>query len=68
MEPDLSKLKWFKSSKSGPNSDMCVEVAKLDGGGAAVRHSKDPDGGVLLFTAGEWTAFLEGATHGEFNF
>jgi Domain of unknown function (DUF397) len=45
----------------------CVEVAMLSDGGWAVRDSKDPQGGVLLFTAAEWSAFLDGAKTGEFD-
>lgn len=49
---------WFKSSYSGAGSGSdCVEVAPLVGG-AAVRDSKDPEVGVLRFTAGSLDAFL----------
>ena len=60
-----SRLHWRKSSYSG-TSGNCVEVAELDGGGRAVRHSKDPAGPTLTFTAGEWAAFVAGAQDGEF--
>ena len=33
----------------------------------AVRHSKDPDGPKLVFTAGEWEAFTVGIRAGEFD-
>jgi Domain of unknown function (DUF397) len=59
-------LAWRTSSFSG--GDGCVDVAPLSGGGAAVRHSKDPDGPVLRFTAGEWSALLEGVRESEFDF
>jgi hypothetical protein len=59
-------LDWVKSSLSFSNSN-CVEVAALPGGGVAMRDSKDPDGPVLSFTAGEWAAFLGGAQAGEFG-
>ena len=45
----------------------CVEVAPvLDA--VLVRHSKDPDGPVLLYTGPEWDAFIAGAKLGEFDF
>ncbi|WP_345495174.1 DUF397 domain-containing protein [Nocardia callitridis] len=56
-----------------PNSDsggQCVEVAHLevahlDGGHVGVRDSKT--GPALVFTAGEWDAFLGGSCGGELN-
>ena len=46
----------------------CVEVGQLPDGSVAVRHSKEkPDGGVLLFTEREWTAFVAGVKAGEFD-
>jgi Domain of unknown function (DUF397) len=55
---------WVKSSLSLANSN-CVEVADLPGGEVGVRHSKDPQGPVLRFTADEWQAFLGGVRKGE---
>jgi hypothetical protein len=57
---------WRKSRRSD-GSGNCVEVALLQGGGRAVRDSKDPDGSVLRFTAGEWDAFIGGVKDGEFD-
>jgi hypothetical protein len=59
-------LHWVKSSLSKHVSN-CVEVAALPGpeGGVAVRNSKDPDGAVVKFTAGEWGAFIGGVLNGE---
>jgi Domain of unknown function (DUF397) len=59
--------KWKKSSKSGPNGGMCVEVARLDEATIGVRDSKDPDSLVLTFTPGDWDAFLDGAKRGKFD-
>ncbi len=59
-------LVWRKSSRSGPISDNCVELAAIPGG-VAVRDSKDPSGAVLRFTRGEIEAFLGGAKDGEFD-
>jgi Domain of unknown function (DUF397) len=61
---DLSRAEWRKSSKSGVNG--CVEVAYIEGA-VAVRNSRDPVGPVLVFSAAEWGAFLEGAGMGEFD-
>ncbi len=38
---NLDKADWRKSSRSGPYSDACVEVAFVDGA-IAMRDSKDP--------------------------
>jgi hypothetical protein len=54
---------WFKSSFSG--AGQCVEVRLHEG--ISVRDSKDPSGPVLRFTDHEWTAFLKGVRHGEFD-
>lgn len=59
-------LTWRKSTRSGGNSDMCVEVALTDDG-ARVRDSEDPNGPVLEFTRGQWDAFLAGVADGEFS-
>lgn len=64
MKVDPSTPEWRKSSHSGNNG--CVEVATV-GDRVAVRDSKDPEGGVLVFTAREWRAFLAGVRDGEFE-
>lgn len=66
MDRSNQPLAWRKASFSGAN-DNCVEVADTPDGGAAVRDSKDPDGSRLLFTPGEWDAFLRGVKAGEFG-
>ncbi len=63
---NLDGAEWRKSNRSGPYSDNRVEVAFVDGV-IAVRDSKNPTGPVLLFTQGEWDAFVEGAKDGEFD-
>lgn len=60
------KFKWFKSSFSA-NGQSCVECARLPGGGMAIRDTKDPEGPTLIFTPGEWDAFVAGAKAGEFD-
>jgi hypothetical protein len=66
VQVDLDRAEWRKSTRSGPWSDNCVEVA-FAVNGVAVRDSKDPSGAVLVFTANEWEAFVAGAKDGEFD-
>ncbi|MEU5850416.1 DUF397 domain-containing protein [Saccharopolyspora shandongensis] len=47
---------WQKSSYSNPNGN-CVEVGRLSGG-AAVRDTKDRDGGYFVATPAQWTSFI----------
>jgi Domain of unknown function (DUF397) len=37
------------------------------GNTSGVRDSKDPDGGELLFSADEWSRFIQAIKHGEFG-
>jgi len=64
--PDLSDARWRKSSHSG-EEQTCVETAFLADGSVAVRDSKDRSGPALVYTRGEWAAFLSGAKGGEFD-
>ncbi len=63
---DLSDAQWFTSSRTSGGKE-CVEVAFLDGGHVGVRDSKDRSGPALVFTPGEWRAFIGGAKDGEFD-
>nr|MDT0663688.1 DUF397 domain-containing protein [Micromonospora sp. DSM 115978] len=63
---DVKTLSWRKSSYSNGRGGMCVEAAQV-GHDIAVRDSKNPTGPVLVFTRGEWDAFLAGARDGEFD-
>jgi hypothetical protein len=65
-EIDLTNVQWQKSTRSGAYGDNCVEVAFIDEA-IAVRDSKDTTGPVLVFTRGEWDAFVAGAKDGEFD-
>ncbi|MDT8914213.1 DUF397 domain-containing protein [Amycolatopsis sp. PS_44_ISF1] len=58
MTPDagLSGAQWRKSSYSGGGND-CVEIAFVDGG-AAVRDSKEPEGGAFRLPASGWQGLL----------
>ena len=62
----LGELTWRKSRASNPRGD-CVELAKLQGGGIAVRNSRNPHGPALVYTPAEIAAFLAGAKAGEFD-
>lgn len=77
-------MNWKKSTRSGPYTDNCVEVAYTKAtasgnngscveahqhnGEIHVRDSKNPDAGFLTFTGPEWKAFVEGVNLGEFNY
>ena len=63
---DLSAAAWYKSSYSG-EEQSCVETAFLPDGRVAVRDSKDRSGPALVYTPGEWRAFIAGAKDGEFD-
>ena len=64
---ELTGARWVKSSYSGPTGGNCVEVALLVGGQVAVRNSRHPSGPALMFSAGEWDAFIGGASDGQFG-
>ncbi len=48
---------WRKSSRSA-GANNCVEVAHQHGW-TAVRDSKNKTGPVLIFTDGQWDAFIQ---------
>jgi hypothetical protein len=65
--PELATVSWRKSGRSGANGN-CVEIGRLPGGsGFAVRHSRDPEGPVLLYSPAEMNAFVLGVYDGEFD-
>lgn len=66
VRAELTRAAWYKSSRSGPNCDNCVEVAFLTEA-IAVRDSKNPAGPALIFTPDEWDAFVGGTKLGEFD-
>ncbi|MGH3972375.1 MAG: DUF397 domain-containing protein [Pseudonocardiaceae bacterium] len=50
---------WYTSSRSA-GANNCVEVAHGHGR-TAVRDSKNRSGPVLIFTGGQWNAFIQNA-------
>jgi hypothetical protein len=64
---DLPVVTWRKSGRSGPQGGNCVEIAHLPDGQVAVRNSRHPAGPALVFTPGEWAAFVGGAKDGDFD-
>jgi hypothetical protein len=69
-EDVLSGVTWRKSSFSGGGGSGggdCVEVAPLDDGRIAVRNSKHPEAGAVLFTPAELDAWVKGCKAGEFD-
>ena len=63
---DPTDLPWRKSSFS--NANGCVEAAPLPDGLIALRDSKNPQGGHLVYNAHEWQSFLAGVRNGEFDY
>lgn len=62
----LQSVVWRKSSFSSGHGGNCVEVAPLSGL-TAVRDSKDPGGGALVFRRPQWSAFLAATRDGAFE-
>lgn len=66
MAVDQPVVQWRTSSFSGDNG-AGVQVAPLPDGRVAVRDSKAPDAGTLVFTRAEMRAWVQGAQAGEFD-
>ena len=63
---DFSDAEWRRASTAVGDDASHVEVAHKDGM-YAMRDSRDPNGDVLVFTPGEWDAFVKGVHNGEFD-
>lgn len=57
--------RWRKSSYSG-NQTNCVEVGST-GDGAAVRDTKDREGGHFTTDHAQWSAFISAVKSGRFR-
>lgn len=70
MPDELADVAWHISTHSANSDAQCVEAGPLIDGSerVAVRHSRRPDAEVILYTRGEWEAFICGAKDGEFDF
>jgi hypothetical protein len=65
--PDFTHAVWRKSTRSGDNGGLCVEVAFLDAA-VGLRDSKDKgNGAILIVTPAEWDAFIAEVRDGELN-
>jgi hypothetical protein len=64
-DEEIAGLSWIKAQFSNHNG-ACVEIASVPDK-IAIRDSKDPGGPVLVYTATEFRAFLDGARKGEFD-
>lgn len=63
----MENLKWRKSSRSGSNGEMCVEVARTPLGEIAARDSKNRAGGMLVFSRAAVGHFLADVRHGRYD-
>jgi hypothetical protein len=66
MATELTGACWQKSRRSN-SQGACVEFARLDDGGIAVRNSRFPRGPVLRYTRAEIQALIEGIKEGDFD-
>ncbi|MET9359837.1 DUF397 domain-containing protein [Streptomyces sp. NPDC006632] len=56
--PDLSVVRWRRSTYSNGDGGNCVEVADNLAGVVPVRDSKAPNGPALIIPAGAWVSFV----------
>lgn len=61
-----AEVPFYKAQATVPNGN-CVELAKLEGGNIAVRHSKNATGPAIIYTPAEMDAFFDGVRKGEFD-
>jgi hypothetical protein len=55
----MGDFRWIRSSYSSAEAANCVEITVFPNGGRAVRDSKNPDGSVLMLTAGQWADLIK---------
>lgn len=63
---DLTNAQWRKSSRSS-DQGQCVELALNIPGVGAVRDSKAPEQGALVFTPAQLQSFLSKVKSGELD-
>lgn len=63
---ELCRVRWRKSSRSGPGGGHCVEVG-FGASSAGVRDSKVQDGPALWFGPRAWAGFLSTVKDGRFG-
>ncbi|WP_436979319.1 DUF397 domain-containing protein [Streptomyces sp. enrichment culture] len=56
---------WRRSSHSNQDGGQCLEVADGHPGVLPVRDSKRPDGPVVRFGSGPWSAFVAALRGGQ---
>jgi Domain of unknown function (DUF397) len=57
-------LEWRVAKRSGGGN--CIEVARAHNM-IVLRHSRRPDAEMILYSMGEFEAFLDGVKRGEFD-
>jgi Domain of unknown function (DUF397) len=62
---DWTRATWRKSTRSA-DGPSCLEIALVDHV-VGVRHSRDPDGPVLVFDAEQWRRFVAALKRGDFD-
>lgn len=62
---EQTRLCWIKA-RASQGFSMCVELASHEDG-VAIRHSRSPENGALIYSREEFAAFLAGAKAGEFD-
>ncbi len=66
MTQDLvAQLDWQTSSRCAAQN--CIQVADAGNSMVALRDSKNPDGGVMLYTVAQWRDFIAGVEVGDFD-
>jgi hypothetical protein len=65
---NLTHATWKKSSYSGGNEGLCLEVAVNLRNVIAVRDSKTPNGPAIIFTPAQWSRFLHQIKNNELEF
>ncbi|MEU6998692.1 DUF397 domain-containing protein [Nonomuraea sp. NPDC046570] len=65
---ELKSATWRKASRSTSDGGNCIEVAPLSNGRVAIRDTESPDQAPYVVRHDVWTAFIDGAKNGEFDF